>query len=100
MKNKYIPLFKRLEEEHQCSGGCDPLKMFVLSSGLPLGSCFTFLQNTVVANTKIYMVGFACIVSIVSAILIINQLICLRKCKRKYCPAKKKGEKKKLTERS
>ena len=50
------------------------------------------------SNLRIYLVGFACIEAVVGTFLLINTALCLRKCRRKCCPKKKKGENKRLAQ--
>lgn len=48
------------------------------------------------ANLNVFLIGFACIEGILGTLLLINMALCLRKCRRKCCPQKRKGETKQL----
>lgn len=45
-------------------------------------------------NVKVYVIGFACIVSLTALFTLIMGFLCLRKCKNKFCKKKPKGKKK------
>jgi hypothetical protein len=50
------------------------------------------MTELVLRNVKIYLVGFAIIVGLTSFFNLIMGIMCIRKCKRKFCNKKKKSK--------